>query len=134
MRYLGLDYGSRRIGVAISDENLKIAFPRGVIQNQGRLVAVKQVAGLVSKEKIAKIIVGLPRSLQARDTTQTRETREFAKDLQKTVSVPLEFEDEILTSRMAEGPPEKKDASAAAIILQTYLDRILKASNSKREI
>ncbi len=125
MRYLGIDYGSKRIGIAISDEEGKIAFPHATVDgSDGR--AVQTIADLARSEAVGKIIVGLPLSFQG-ETEQTRAAEAFAAQLRRAVQLPVEFENEILTSKMGEkGGIERKhlDAASAALILQSYLDRI----------
>ena len=120
MRYMGIDYGRKRIGVAVSDKEGKIAFPRGIVEN------MKELQRFIAQEKIEKIIVGLPRSFDGSETAQTQETREFVGKLKKGVSIPVEFEDELLTTHMVkkEGVGLAHiDEAAAAVILQAYLDK-----------
>ena len=129
MRYLGIDYGGKRIGLAISDEEGKMAFPHGLILNRGARPAIKEITSLVRKEKIAKIIIGLPVGLSGQETTQTKNTRAFFRKLKERVGIPLEFENEMLTTRIAEQTgtgKEYRDKAAAALILQSYLDKSAK--------
>lgn len=107
MKFLGIDYGEKHIGLAIGDNNLKIATPFGIVKN------IKEIREIIKKEKIDKIIIGLPLGFRG-ETEQTRKTRQFAKNLEN-----FEFVDERFTSKMTEN-----HASAAAIILQDYLDML----------
>ena len=111
-----------RVGIAISDENAKIAFPREVLRQKGSISRIKE---LVKTENIGLVVIGFPRSMEGRETFQTHEVQGFAEELKKEISIPIEFEDEMLTTRMAEknSSKEMSDASAAAIILQSYLDK-----------
>lgn len=123
MRYLGVDHGEKRVGIAISDDEGKIAFPCKTVVPKD---AVKKIKSVVKKEAIGKIIICLPLSLGNRETEQTKIVRRFAEKLHTSLTIPVEFENEIFTTRMAkDAGTEKKnaDAVAAAIILQSYLDK-----------
>lgn len=126
MRYLGLDYGSKRIGVAISDTEGRIAFPKTTIFNRSQRGTLKQLTALIEQEKISKIVVGLPSSLGGKDTDQTRLVRSFASVLARETLLSVEFENEMLTTRLAAQSGVSKnhmDESSAALILQSYLDK-----------
>ena len=122
MRYLGIDYGSKRIGIAVSDEGGIIAFPRAAVKTADDVVKT------IGLEKIGKVIVGLPMGAGGQETAQTKIVRAFAAALGKAVSLPIEFENEVLTTKIAErhSPRKAVDASAAALILQSYLDKHVK--------
>lgn len=119
MRYLGIDYGEKRIGLAFSDSGGKIAIPYSVVGSFGGVVLA------VKKENIGKIVIGLPIGFSGKDTDQTKTIRKFAEALKKKVKLPVEFENEFLTTKIASqfSSKNKVDASAAAIILQSYLDK-----------
>lgn len=124
MKYLGIDHGERRIGIAVSDAGGNIAFPRKVILKSSD--ALKEIMDLAEAESVSKIIVGLPLSPAGGDTGQTQKVREFAEALRKEIMLPVEFENELLTTHLAEKAGIKKehtDAAAAALILQSYLDK-----------
>lgn len=124
MKYLGIDYGDKRVGIAVSDPQGKIAFPRiTLFHNVGLL---KNLESMVDTEKISKIVVGLPIALNGSETEQSRKTHVFVEELKKVVAVPIEFENEIFTTHLVEKAGIKKehtDESAAALILQLYLDK-----------
>ena len=122
MRYLGLDYGNVRVGIAVSDENGKIAFPREVLRLEDVTPRLKKI---IETERIGLIVIGLPRSMDGRKTPQTEEVENFTEQLKKEFFIPIEFEDEMLTTKIAKqhSSVEKVDASAAAVMLQSYLDR-----------
>ena len=125
MRYLGIDYGSKRIGIAVSDDEGRMAFPSGIIPNRGKTV-MKKIAARIRKEHIDGIVIGLPMGLDGKETEQTQTTRLFIAALRNTIQLPIETENEMLTSRMAQASgmkDEQIDASSAAIILQSYLDK-----------
>jgi putative Holliday junction resolvase len=144
VRVLGIDFGTRRIGLALSDASGILATPWTAIAAAAtpRESAAK-VAGFLKDEgsrggtarEIVEIVVGIPRRLSGEDTDQSAAARVFASELGAMTGWPVHLEDERLTSREAESRlavrerdwrarKAKLDAAAAAIILQDYLDRI----------
>lgn len=126
MRYLGIDYGEKRIGVAVSDPLGRIAFPKKVIFNRGRELVLMKLKSLLEEEKIALIVIGLPLGLEGRDTEQTKRVRDFAEMLKKELNIAVEFENEMFTTHMVLQSGIKKehaDEAAATVILQSYLDK-----------
>ncbi|KKP98718.1 MAG: hypothetical protein US79_C0002G0084 [Parcubacteria group bacterium GW2011_GWC1_38_17] len=124
MRYLGIDYGDKRIGIALSDERGVFAFPFSTIENDKKVI--NSIKKICSEQEVEKIIVGLPLSFSMQETEQTQKVKEFAQKLGKGVDLPIEFENEILTSKMADKQGVGKqniDESSAALILQGWLDR-----------
>lgn len=122
MRFLGVDFGAKRIGVAVSNSEGTIAFPREIIE--GGAGAVQRIADSAKREEAEMIIIGLPLGQGGKDTDQTTRVRVFARELRRAVSMPIEFENELLTTRLARigAQGASPDASAAALILQSYLD------------
>lgn len=123
MKILGIDFGSKRIGLAISDETAQLAREL-VIWSPEEFW--QEIANLVTNEAVTTIVVGLPLNMSGEDTDKTEQTREFAKQLEVKVSTPIELVDERLSSQMAEhiaGTSKNIDSLAAQIFLQTYLDR-----------
>jgi len=121
MKYLGIDYGAKRIGLAVSSEG--IAFPRGTIPNDSVLLAaLKEV---VEKERIDSIVVGDTRSWGGTANIITKDAEAFIERLQKEIGVPVvsagEAGSSIEAARLAP-ENEKHDDAAAAIILQRYLE------------
>ncbi|MFA6416072.1 MAG: Holliday junction resolvase RuvX [Candidatus Paceibacterota bacterium] len=124
MRYLGIDYGSKKIGLAVSDESGRVAFPLQVIPNTKKLLA--EVVAICRQENIAKIICGLSLDFSGQDNPIAKEAKDFCNQLISEINLPLEFENEFLTSVFAgQISPQNKeiDARAAALILQRFLDR-----------
>lgn len=124
MRYLGIDYGSKRIGLAVSDENGQMAFPYSVIKNDKNILA--EIGEIIKKEKIEKIIMGESKNFKNIPNKIMKEIEKFKKELEEKTKLPVIFESEFMTSIQAErglGKNDMNDASAAAIILQSYLDR-----------
>ncbi|OGG77746.1 hypothetical protein A3B35_01140 [Candidatus Kaiserbacteria bacterium RIFCSPLOWO2_01_FULL_54_24] len=130
MRYLGIDYGAKRIGLAISSEN--IAFPRGVIPNNASLFAT--LADIIKKERISAIVVGDTRSFGGLENPITKEAEDFVERLTAETGLHVvsagEAGSSIEASRYA--PNEQKhDDAAAAFILQRYLD--MQDTSNKRQ-
>ena len=126
MRYLGVDYGRARIGIAVSDPEGKIAFPRQVIAYRSMRQVIAAFKDSVAAEGIEEIVAGLPVGLDGQDTEETAAVRVFAEALAAALGLPVHLENEMFTTRMAEaagGKGKMSDASAAAIILQSYLDK-----------
>lgn len=133
-RYLGVDYGKRRIGVAISDPTGLIARPLTTLTVTGDNDAVTQLATLVSEHDPAGVVVGLPISMSGNRSASTGAVEGFVQKLKTAITVAVYLEDERLSSHQAEeilhahgkrikGNKEKIDRMAAAIILQSFLDR-----------
>ncbi|MEK7520170.1 MAG: Holliday junction resolvase RuvX [Patescibacteria group bacterium] len=118
MKFIGIDYGDKNIGIAVSDEEGKIAFPRTTIQNDGS--AVEAIWKLCTDETIGTIVVGVPISFSGMPSEQEHKTRAFGKLVEHMIaSIPVAYENEIFTTKIG-----KTDAGAAAVILQGYLDRM----------
>jgi putative Holliday junction resolvase len=126
MKYLGIDHGTKRIGIALSDDSGKIAFPARIIASGKK--AFKEIEMLCRKEKVGQVVIGLPKGADRRETDQTGKVRAFAKVLKQKIALPVAFQDELLTTRIARSLPFAKkevDASSAALTLQAYLDKKL---------
>ncbi|CAN5717769.1 MAG: Holliday junction resolvase RuvX [Ilumatobacteraceae bacterium] len=134
MRALGLDLGSKRIGVAVSDRSGTVATPLVVIERSGsRRRDHERIAALVKDEKAELLVVGLPRSMSGAEGPAARGARDEAEALASVVGVPVDTWDERLTTVTAEralraggvrGRARRQvvDKVAAAIILQSWLD------------
>jgi len=148
MRVLALDVGERRIGLAISDPEGRVAVPLETLERRDMDADLRALADLVGREGVQAVVVGLPLSLDGNVGPQAERTQEFARRLAGAVSCPLEMWDERLSTVAAEraltpsGPPgrrgrraragerrrpperrqEARDAMAATLILQAYLD------------
>lgn len=133
MRFLGIDYGEKRVGIAISDEEGKFAFPLAVLENNKKILA--EIKKIVQKEKVEKIIFGLPLDLKNRPTDSTKPAENFKIKLEKITELPVLFEKEFFTTKEAEriqGKNEKIDASAAALILKHYLTNVAKFTKARK--
>ncbi|MEK9174718.1 MAG: Holliday junction resolvase RuvX [Patescibacteria group bacterium] len=122
MNYLGIDYGEKRIGLAKADSLLKIATPFKTILNESGIL--NELAHIVNTEVIEKIIVGVPVSFSGGQNEFAQKIIEFAEDVEARTDIPVETVNEIFSSKMASENSKKVDESSAALILQTYLDRV----------
>ena len=124
MKYLAIDYGSKRVGTAVSDTAGTIAFPRTVLANDEQLFSA--LKKLIEEEKIEAIVVGDTRSHGGGENPVTAATESFVVKLEAETKLPIERVWEIWSSieasRYAEKGNEHNDAAAAAIILQRFLD------------
>jgi len=124
MKYLGIDYGSKSVGLAISDDEGKISFPRASIPNDEKLLQF--VARLIQGEKITQVVVGDTRTVSGASNPITEKADAFMNELARATAVPIERVWEawssIEASRYAPKGEEHNDAAAAAFILQRYLD------------
>ncbi len=120
---MGIDYGSKRVGIAVSDEAGQFAMPLIVLKNSKNLL--EEVAGIIKENKIEEIIIGESKDYKGKANAILPESLNFKKDLEgKGFTVHLE--PEFMTSTNAErfqGKHDMLDASAAALILQSYLDK-----------
>jgi putative Holliday junction resolvase len=128
--YLGIDYGTVRVGLAAGDSETKVAWPQQTISNDPKLIDTLQ--DIIKEQSIDVLVIGLPRGLDGQDTDQTRLVREVVEKDFVSLNVPHVFQDEAGTSSEAEARlrdrgdklfnKEDIDMEAAAIILQDYLD------------
>ena len=116
MRYLGIDYGKRWVGLAIADTRVNVVLPMEAIENKGEEKLLTQLNDIIKGEKIDEIVIGMPYSLNSQKSAQTKETIDFAKKLAAGVKVPVREEDERLTSRAAKlavnGLAKKRECTA----------------------
>ncbi len=133
MRIMGIDYGTVRIGVAISDQTAIIAQPYGFIDAVSRKNCLEKISSLCIEYKIFKIIVGLPKHMSGEEGESAKAARKLGSEIEVKTGLTVEYLDERLTTVSAEralteanikatGKKDKIDSVAAAIILQNYLD------------
>ena len=123
MRFLGIDYGSKRIGTALSDEGGTLAFPKKVIPNGENIFP--ELDAIIKKENVSEIVVGESIDFSGKPNAIAEEIETFIFRLQSKFGLPVHNQKEFLTSveaRRYQGGGQV-DASAAALILQRYLDR-----------
>lgn len=139
MRALGIDYGERRIGLALSDATGLLASPWKTMANDRNVgtaaqrLTIEVNALLAEPDGLAVIVVGLPRRLSGEANEQTARVEKLVELLRREVALPIELQDERLTSHAADEilagrardwrkRKQQVDAMAAALILQDYLD------------
>lgn len=134
-RTIALDYGERRIGVAVSDPTRTIAQPLTTLQRRaGKRPPWPEIARLVEENEVDEAVVGLPLDLSGDETAWTAEVRRFGDDLARRTGLPVRWIDERMTSVAAERAvrgmglkrsereqKERIDAAAAALILDAWL-------------
>ena len=130
MRYLAIDLGQKRTGLAICDAGEMIASPLCMITDQTSLI--DRVKKIVAQEEAGAIVIGLPLNMDGSEGKPVKNIRDFAARLGKEVNLPIHFQDERLTSFDAEQKlageftrkkkKKRLDAIAAASILQAFLD------------
>lgn len=141
MRFLGIDYGTKRIGLAVSDENGTLAFPKEIVPNDAD--TFKRLGEIIEQENIREIVIGESVDFSGKLNTLSARIEVFILELQEKFKLPVHKQKEFLTSvearRSKNGKAElspsqahskvkqiksgRADAKAAAIILQRYLDR-----------
>jgi putative holliday junction resolvase len=136
MRYLGIDYGSKKVGLALSDEGGTMAFPYKIIRNNLELVdAIHNICG---KEEVTAIVLGESQDLSGKPNKIMGSIEEFKRNLECELDLPVYFEKEFMTSKHADTPKtknifsarqikkktkQKDDSQAATLILQRFLDK-----------
>ena len=126
MRLLGIDYGEKKIGVAISDENSKFAFPHALLDNTSANSVLKALKIICDKNNVGKIVIGQSLDFRGQPNPIMKRVEKFKSFIEERLNIPIEYENEVLTTKQAEramGKSEKTHSAAAALILQAYLDR-----------
>lgn len=143
-RFLGIDYGTKRIGIAISDERGMLAFPKEILGNDRN--TFNKISEIIKKEKISEIVVGESVDFKGKLNTLSARIDVFILELEEKIKLPIRKQKEFLTSVEARKGVKSKsdsnrsqshsrikqiksgriDSGAAALILQRYLDRINK--------
>jgi putative Holliday junction resolvase len=133
-RVLGIDFGERRIGLAISDRAARIAFPAGIVESRGRKHDLAALCQLAQEREIARIVVGLPIHLEGHESRGSEAARSFARALEGATGLPVELLDERWTTRAADRSLDESksgrrrrreavDSVAATLLLRTFLER-----------
>jgi putative Holliday junction resolvase len=133
MRYLGIDYGSKRVGLALSDEAGTMGFPHTILTNTPKLV--EELGTLLAKENVGAVVIGESRTLAGGDNPIAKDARALGTLIHERAGIPVFYESEVFTSTEARRAPAKEaksrkprdksaiDASAAALILTSFLSR-----------
>ena len=127
MKILAIDYGTKRIGLAISDETQTLARELEILAPTDFW---QKLESLIEAEGIERIVLGMPINMSGETTQKSEEVQKFSDELQKRITIPVELVDERLSSVMAEnlsgqmsGAHEQIDSLAAQIFLQNYLNQ-----------
>ncbi|MBN2829797.1 MAG: Holliday junction resolvase RuvX [Candidatus Cloacimonetes bacterium] len=132
-RIMAIDYGEKRIGLAITDLMQMFAKPFDTIPNEGKEKTINQIKLLIQEKQISRVVLGLPLGLEGQETDKTREVLKFSEVLKTGISVPVEMWDERLSTyeasqelrKMGYDPIKGRkyiDAMAAYMILKSYLE------------
>jgi len=141
MRFLGIDYGTKRIGLAFSDENHTFAFPKEIIPNNKDVF--EKLGKILEQENISEVVIGESLDFSGQPNVVANQIDDFVSELENKFKIKVSREKEFLTSvearkagntkmsfqttqahsRIGNARSEKVDASAAALILQRFLDR-----------
>lgn len=124
MRLLGIDYGSKRVGIALSNEDGTMAFPREVLKNDATLMSTLEM--LIAKEGVGEIIIGHSLDTKGQANQIQAAVEGLMTDLTLAVGLPIHLVPEQYTTQLAlriQGRTELTDASAAALILNTFIEK-----------
>lgn len=122
---MGIDYGTKRVGIALSDEGGTMAFPYGILENTKHLLG--EVKAICSKEHVEVVVVGESLNYEGKPNSVMEHIDQFATSLRAETGLPIAHQQEFLSTQQARFFQTEKvhvDDSAATIILQSYLDRI----------
>jgi putative Holliday junction resolvase len=129
MRYLGIDYGNRKVGLAISDEAGGFAFPYQVVKNESLVRLVEEIKNICVKEKIGGIVVGESLDLSGEANPIQKDILVFKEKLEQETDLPAEWQKEFFTTQEArhlideDGLDPATDARAASLILKSFLEK-----------
>ncbi len=143
-RLLGIDLGSKRIGLAISDPSGTMAYSLGVIHRKGIGDVLGKIKEFIDEREIGEIVLGLPLRMDGKESAGSQKAREFAAILEDAFSIPVHLVDESLSTVQAEEilleadlsrKKRKKviDGLAAAVILQSYLNEMAESSAGRKK-
>ena len=133
-RLLGIDYGTVRIGLALSDPIGILATPLSFLDNNSPSQVISAITGLIETHQITGLVIGMPRNMDGTYGPSAQKVRDFIAQIQKSISLPITPIDERLTTAQASKQlsgiglnqkqlRKKVDSSSACLILQQYLDR-----------
>lgn len=122
MTYLGIDYGTKRIGLAKGNDEEHLAMPLRTIPHDSEVF--NTIRDILIREHVGEVVVGIPTSFDGEEHQTARDARTFGERLSKELEVRVHFVNELLTSKQSrDSGVSDVDASAAALILQNYLDQ-----------
>lgn len=134
-RIAAIDYGLKRIGIALSDPNQKIALPYKTVE--GGRNGIKEIARAIQEKNVEKIVLGLPLLMNGQKGEMALLVEKFGQELEAALKIPVIYRDERLSSRGAEAHlkeislnrkqrSERMDETAATLLLQSFLDEMQK--------
>jgi len=140
MRYLAIDHGIKRTGLAICDEGESISSPLAVLHGLSDEQIVKKIVEIIERENIEGLVLGMPYNMDGTEGGQAKVVNKFAERLKKNTELPVNFQDERLSSFAAKEKlspaeftrkkmKERLDAVAAAHILDAFLEQKNKNGN-----
>lgn len=124
-RAIGIDYGKRRVGIAMSDPDKKIAFPHSIIENDPELP--QQIQELCKRNDVDLVVVGESKDFNNVENPIMKDIKKFVEKFKAISTLTLVYEPETLSSHQVskiQGDTENIDSGAASIILQSYLNRV----------
>lgn len=123
MRYLGIDFGLRMTGIALSDEAGRFAFPQGELAEDDPKALLEKILEYIAIEGAGEIVLGFPHEMAKTDSVVRTRIQELKSALE-AAGFLVHFEDEMFTTKIAEEHSrDRSHASAAALILQSFLDK-----------
>ncbi len=126
MKYLGIDFGGKNVGIAITDDGGQIAFPKGVLKNEGGLVS--SIKNICKDEGVETIVLGKSINEQGAPNQIQEKIENFKSVLESEVKLPVKWQNEIFSSMHVMDEAKDGDGSdhaqAAALILQRFLERV----------
>lgn len=131
MKILGIDYGRKYIGLAMTDEDGGMAFPFKTLEVNGRKQLFAELEKMIEYEGVRKVVVGLPLTMKGEKGVASAEVRKFICELEELSNVPIDFMDERLSTQEAEKTKAAGfERNGHAIAAQLLLDAYLKASHT----
>ncbi len=137
MNYLGIDHGTKRVGLAIGSDTAGAAAPLSLLENMDDDALIEEIKAVVEAEHIGTIVLGLPIAQDGGSSAQADVVRAFGAKLEAALTIPVALQDERFSSREIEAHMEAmgghkawkaagldRDSAAAALFLQSYLDRM----------
>lgn len=124
MRKMGIDFGTKRVGIAITDEEGAMAFPHGVIPNTKELL--NELSKLIEEKEISEIVIGHSLNKEGKPNVVQQKIDELITDLTLETGLPIHLEPEVFSTQEAlhfQGRNDMTDASAATIILNSYITK-----------
>jgi putative transcription antitermination factor YqgF len=125
MKYLGIDYGTKRVGLSTLNDEAGVAFPLSILPNDNKLI--ESLSKIIKEGEIKKVVIGESKNYKMEDNEIMDDIYDLKKIIETQMEVDVELHPEVLTSVQAEkmqGKNDMIDASAAAIILQSYFDKV----------